>query len=145
MQDPNPYSFRSDIYAYGIVLYELQTSSLPYAHVGNKDQILYMVGRGFLRPDLNKLRSDIPKNFKKLLVDCIKFSWDDRPLFMKVLASLESLIRSLPKIHRSASEPYSLNRAGKMMSEVGFFGAPPETPINPFGAYPKFFTAVAGY
>ena len=40
MQDPNPYSFRSDIYAYGIVLYELQTSSLPYPHVGNKDQVM---------------------------------------------------------------------------------------------------------
>ena len=40
MKDPNPFSFHSDIYAYGIVLYELQTSSLPYAHVGNKDQVL---------------------------------------------------------------------------------------------------------
>ena len=52
----------------------------------------------------------------------------------------------MPKIHRSASEPSSLNRPGKMMSEVGgFFGAPPETPISPFGAYQPFFTAVAGY
>lgn len=145
MQDPNPYSFRSDIYAYGIVLYELQTSLLPYPHVGNKDQILYMVGRGFLRPDLNKLRSDVPKSFKKLLLDCIKFKRDERPLFPQVLGSLESLIRSMPKIHRSASEPCSLNRAGKMNSEIGFFGAPPETPISPFGAYQPFFTAVAGY
>lgn len=145
MQDPNPYSFRSDIYAYGIVLYELQTSMLPYPHVGNKDQILYMVGRGFLRPDLNKLRSDVPKSFKKLLSDCIKFNRDERPLFTQVLGSLESLIRSMPKIHRSASEPCSLNRAGKMNSEIGFFGAPPETPISPFGAYQPFFTAVAGY
>lgn len=63
----------------------------------------------------------------------------------QVLASLESLIRSMPKIHRSASEPCSLNRAGRMMSEVGFFGAPPETPISPFGNYQPFFTAVAGY
>ena len=39
MKDPNPFSFHSDIYAYGVVLYELQTSSLPYAHVGNKDQV----------------------------------------------------------------------------------------------------------
>ena len=42
MQDPNPYSFHSDIYAYGIVLYELQTGSLPYPHVGNKDQVLFI-------------------------------------------------------------------------------------------------------
>ncbi|XP_068718182.1 serine/threonine-protein kinase A-Raf-like isoform X1 [Montipora capricornis] len=145
MQDPNPYSFHSDIYAYGIVLYELVTSSLPYAHVGNKDQILYMVGRGYLKPDLSKLRSDIPKSFKKLLIDCIKFNRDERPLFTKVLASLESLIRSMPKIHRSASEPCSLNRAGRMMSEGGFFGAPPETPISPFGNYQPFSIAVAGY
>lgn len=41
MKDPNPYSFHSDIYAYGIVLYELLTSTLPYAHVGNKDQVLF--------------------------------------------------------------------------------------------------------
>lgn len=65
-------------------------------------------------------------------------------LNFQVLAILESLIRSLPKIHRSASEPCSLNRAGKM-SEVGFFGAPPETPISPFGVYQPFFTAVSGY
>ena len=43
MQDPNPYSFRSDVYAYGIVLYELMTSSLPYAHVGNKDQVYLLI------------------------------------------------------------------------------------------------------
>lgn len=42
MQDPNPYSFHSDIYAYGVVLYELQTGSLPYPHVGNKDQVLFI-------------------------------------------------------------------------------------------------------
>ena len=47
-------------------------------------QILYMVGRGFLRPDLNKLRSDVPKSFKKLLSDCIKFNRDERPLFTQV-------------------------------------------------------------
>ena len=41
MKDPIPYSFHSDIYAYGIVLYELLTSSLPYAHVGNKDQVIF--------------------------------------------------------------------------------------------------------
>ena len=39
MMDPNPYSFKSDVYAFGMVLYELISSSLPYTHVGNKDQV----------------------------------------------------------------------------------------------------------
>jgi serine/threonine protein kinase len=39
MTDPNPYSFYSDVYAFGIVIYELISSSLPYVHIGNKDQV----------------------------------------------------------------------------------------------------------
>ena len=39
MMDPNPYSFYSDVYAFGIVIYELISSSLPYANIGNKDQV----------------------------------------------------------------------------------------------------------
>jgi len=50
-----------------------------------------MVGRGFLRPDLNLLRSDTPKALRRLLEDCIKFARDDRPLF------------------RQVSQPFSLN------------------------------------
>lgn len=39
MQDANPYSFQSDVYAYGIVLYELITRSLPYSNINNRDQV----------------------------------------------------------------------------------------------------------
>lgn len=48
MKDPNPYSFQSDVYAFGIVLYELITGQLPYAHINNKDQVslpTLLVGR----------------------------------------------------------------------------------------------------
>ncbi|XP_067881708.1 RAF proto-oncogene serine/threonine-protein kinase-like isoform X1 [Heterodontus francisci] len=110
MQDNNPYSFQSDVYAYGIVLYEIMTGTLPYSYINNRDQIIFMVGRGYLTPDLSKVYRNCPKAMKRLIVDCIKVKRDERPLFIQILASIEMLQHALPKIERSASEP-SLHRA----------------------------------
>ncbi|XP_066588347.1 raf homolog serine/threonine-protein kinase Raf isoform X2 [Prorops nasuta] len=129
MQEENPYSFQSDVYAFGVVLFELFAGQLPYSNINNKDQILFMVGRGYLHPDLNKLRSDTPKALKRLTEDCIKFSRDDRPIFRQILASLEGLIRGLPKITRSASEP-NLNRTQLQSDDFQYTCDSPKTPVN---------------
>lgn len=141
MQEENPYSFQSDVYAFGVVLFELLAGQLPYSNINNKDQILFMVGRGYLRPDLNKLRSDTPKALKRLTENCIKFSRDERPIFRQILANLESLIRGLPKITRSASEP-NLNRTQLQSDDFLYACASPKTPSVSFqiGAFPFYPT-----
>ncbi|XP_078076416.1 serine/threonine-protein kinase B-raf isoform X5 [Mustelus asterias] len=137
MQDKNPYSFQSDVYAFGVVLYELMSGQLPYSNINNRDQIIFMVGRGYLTPDLSKVRSNCPKAMKRLMVDCLKKKRDERPLFPQILASIELLARSLPKIHRSASEP-SLNRAGFQTEDFSLYTcASPKTPIQA-GGYGEF-------
>ncbi|XP_075414866.1 serine/threonine-protein kinase B-raf isoform X2 [Tenrec ecaudatus] len=137
MQDKNPYSFQSDVYAFGIVLYELMTGQLPYSNINNRDQIIFMVGRGYLSPDLSKVRSNCPKAMKRLTAECLKKKRDERPLFPQILASIELLARSLPKIHRSASEP-SLNRAGFQTEDFSLYTcASPKTPIQA-GGYGEF-------
>ncbi|XP_028306745.1 serine/threonine-protein kinase B-raf isoform X2 [Gouania willdenowi] len=137
LQDKNPYSFQSDVYAFGIVLYELMSGALPYSNINNRDQIIFMVGRGYLSPDLSKVRSNCPKAMKRLMADCLKKKREERPLFPQILASIELLARSLPKIHRSASEP-SLNRAGFQTEDFSLYAcASPKTPIQA-GGYAEF-------
>uniref|UniRef100_A0A673L3H9 non-specific serine/threonine protein kinase n=1 Tax=Sinocyclocheilus rhinocerous TaxID=307959 RepID=A0A673L3H9_9TELE len=137
LQDKNPYSFQSDVYAFGIVLYELMSGALPYSNINNRDQIIFMVGRGYLAPDLSKVRSNCPKAMKRLMADCLKKKREERPLFPQILASIELLAHSLPKIHRSASEP-SLNRAGFQTEDFSLYAcASPKTPIQA-GGYGEF-------
>ncbi|KAJ3639714.1 hypothetical protein Zmor_003055 [Zophobas morio] len=141
MQENNPYSYQSDVYAFGIVMFEMLALQLPYSHVNNKDQILYMVGRGYLKPDLTTLRSDTPKTLKRLTEDCIKFNRDDRPLFRQIHASLEGLLRHYPKINRSASEP---NLNTQFQSDDFIYAcASPKTPVT-FGPSGFVYSGVAG-
>nr|ALE20555.1 Raf [Leptinotarsa decemlineata] len=129
MQEDNPYSFQSDVYAFGIVVFEMLAGQLPYAHVNNKDQILFMVGRGYLKPDLTKLRSDTPKALRRLTEDCIKFNRDERPLFRQIHASLEGFLRNHPKISRSTSEP-NMNRTHLQSDDFIYTCMSPKTPVN---------------
>ena len=39
MQDPNPYTFKSDVYAFGVVIYELICQELPYPNIKERDQV----------------------------------------------------------------------------------------------------------
>ncbi|EDV24726.1 uncharacterized protein TRIADDRAFT_24886, partial [Trichoplax adhaerens] len=130
MQDVTPYTVRSDIYSFGMVLLELTTGELPYSQK-SRDQIIFMVGCGLLKPNLNQCRPETPKHLKAIISDCCKYSRDERPDFAQVLGVLENLAQDIPKIHRSMSEPM-INRPDDALSIVGT----PKSPIP--SAYGNF-------
>lgn len=80
----NPYSTLSDVYSFGVCLYELLTSKLPYDNIKNRDQILFMVGSGLLKPNLNNIRRDAPRALRSLLEKSIQFDRNERPEFREV-------------------------------------------------------------
>ncbi|KAG5328338.1 ARAF kinase, partial [Acromyrmex heyeri] len=100
-----PYSFQSDVYAFGIVMYELFARDLPYGYKTDKLFILYNVGRGGLKPDDKKIRSDTPKKLVKLYNQCIEFEKEKRPLFPYILRQVYHVFKATPKIRRTTSLP----------------------------------------
>ena len=75
---------RSDVYSFGVCLYELLTARLPYDHINNRDQIIFMVGRGLLKPDASLLRPDTPTKLRALLSQCVEYEPDNRVEFDEV-------------------------------------------------------------
>jgi B-Raf proto-oncogene serine/threonine-protein kinase len=141
MEEPNPYSFQSDCYAFGIVMFELVSGQLPYKHINNKDQLLFMVGHGLVRPKLKLCKSDTPKDFIRLIENCIHFNREERPLFIQILVTLDQLIKSLPKIHRSVSEPTLSRLHLQLDDDFDSICPSPKTPLSSqLGSFPFFTT-----
>lgn len=75
----------------------------------------------------------------KLIQECIKFDKDERPLFRKVLNTIESLTKTMPKINRSFSEP-ALNRTQTDLLDLDAVCNSPTTPIHSqFHTHFQFF------
>ena len=112
-------SFKSDVYAFGIVLYELFSKQLPYSNGASKrngekyttgqlegTQIMWLVGSGQIVPNVDPIKRTASPSIKDLIMSCIEYKVDDRVSFSHIITTLENTIQNLPKASRASSEPF---------------------------------------
>ena len=88
------YEEASDVFSYGMILYEIITGEIPYSDL-QPNQIIGIVA------DCRKIVHvpDYTCNdyLKKLVVKCLKYNIEDRPSFKKIILYLEKVLENLKK------------------------------------------------
>lgn len=96
------FSIKSDVWSYGILLYELVThGSIPYAGMHNKEVIEH-VQRGYRLP--KPTNCDCPDEVYRKMRDCWHTDPEKRPTFEFLTAFFDSYIVSTEQSYRDASD-----------------------------------------
>ncbi|OZJ02338.1 hypothetical protein BZG36_04593 [Bifiguratus adelaidae] len=98
-----PYSEKSDVWAFGMILYELIASRLPYSDLVG-EQILWQIGSQKL-PSMDEVREDTPADLKQLMANCWELRPQDRKSFDVIL---QNLVHMQTKLNFSMRRTQSL-------------------------------------
>lgn len=96
----DPYTTASDAYAFGIVLFEIFSMTLPYKGK-QMEMIMYQVGRGKLRPDFHLLST--MTSMRSLVELATQSDPEGRPSFASMVLKIGEIMRKTPRLTRTMS------------------------------------------
>ncbi|CAF3413177.1 unnamed protein product [Rotaria sp. Silwood1] len=130
-KDPNCYSTSSDVYAYGCVLFEMFSGKLPHAPISNKEQIMWLVGKGRLKLKVEQCRHDTPEAIVELIRQCTEFHREQRPNFSPEIDDTLSKFEFIfPRLQRSQSEPCLIRNPQDDLLGLSMNFGVPKTPLS---------------
>jgi len=137
-----PLDVRSDIFSFGIVMYEIFTGIKPFPDEEEDPSSSKILKGKYLSP--RSVYSDIPRSLQRIIKKCLKM----KP--RKRYESMQELARVLGKRIKGMDKPASLKRISDYLVDVKVFEAPPEdekvaiSQAPGMGIFTKVLLATAG-
>ncbi|KAI9146117.1 kinase-like domain-containing protein, partial [Paraphysoderma sedebokerense] len=86
IQNSNPYTEKADVWAYGMILYELLTQKLPFYPIKNFETIVYYLGASTPKlPDFQYILPQFPHKLQTVMQSCISVERDERPSMVEIV------------------------------------------------------------
>jgi serine/threonine protein kinase len=110
-------TFGSDVFAFGILLWEVCSLQKPYEHLSTPAQFKQQVAIHHERPSLKCLTTTTTTTtnntsaIKTLIQDCWASDWRDRPTFYQIRHLLEGMVAHLNTTTEETTETACLNDA----------------------------------
>lgn len=82
------YSEKSDVWSFGVTIWELWTGEEPYADLSPYDVAVAVVDKSTLA---DQLPDDMPEQLKTLLRSCWEYEPKDRPTFQQIIGELTQI------------------------------------------------------
>jgi serine/threonine-protein kinase len=113
-----PLDVRSDIFSFGIVLYEMVTGAKPFQDEETRSITAKILKGNYISP--RSINSELPRSLQRIIGKCLK----NNPA--KRYGSMQELAQALGRRNRGMDKAASLKRISDFLVESELVDAPPE-------------------